>query len=335
MLPAHIAARSAAGGRIALQAGPESRISKLLSRISKLLSRISNPISRIIRDFMHLVKEPLFQFLVLGVLILAVYQFSAGRRQATEREILVTQTQIDGLVDAFARTWQRPPTKSERDGLIQDHLREEALYREGIAMGLDRNDPVVRRRLRQKLEFVADSIVAQSAPTDADLQTHLNGNADAFRVEPRFSFSHVFLNPDRHGNALEREAGRLLDQLKAGSADPATTGDRILLDPDYSHATPDEIEKLFGRRFADSLSDLTVGEWVGPVPSGYGVHLVRVEASTPGRVPELGEVRDAVARDWAYTSRRDARERFYQAVLRRYEVTIEGSELSTAGTAAP
>jgi len=270
-------------------------------------------------------KEPLVHFLVLGALIFAGHGLVGRAGAPAPGRIVVSQGQLESMRVGFARTWQREPTPEEWEGLIRDRVREEVYCREAMALGLDRDDTVIRRRLRQKMEFISDDIAARSQPTEAELRAYLAAHPESFRVEPRFTFSHVFLNPDRHGQNLARDAARLLAQLKqAGTgADAPALGDPFLLERQFRSVPASEVEKQFGKGFAAKLGGIPPGEWQGPVASGYGVHLVRVSERAEGGLPALADVRDAVAREWESSRRQEANEKFYQGLLKGYTVTIE------------
>jgi hypothetical protein len=209
--------------------------------------------------------------------------------------------------------------------LIDDYIREEVLYREALAMGLDRDDTIVRRRLRQKLEFLTEETVETVAPSDAELQTFLQQHANAFRVEPRLAFQHVYLSRNRRGDATDTEARELLAQLSTGDAatGPTALGDPFLLPHEFALSSCSEIARLFGDAFATQLQDLEPGRWAGPIASGYGLHLVYVRERVDGRVPALAEVRQAVQREWFAARRKAVNEQFYQRLRAQYTVVVE------------
>jgi hypothetical protein len=273
----------------------------------------------------RILKEPLLHFLLLGAAIFVAYSLVSKRSSAEPGKIVVTVGQIEHLADGFAKTWQRPPTDGEMKGLIDDWVHEEIATREAIAMGLDKDDTIIRRRLRQKLEFVSDDIAAQTEPTDADLNAYLKAHPDSFRVEPRFTFSQVYLDPAKHSDNLARDTAQILAQLKqdGGKADSSALGDSILLDPTFQSAPTTEIAKQFGETFAAELGKFAPGQWHGPIESGYGVHLVFISERTEGRLPELVEARDAVRREWDNARRLEGNGKFYQELMKRYTVTIE------------
>lgn len=286
---------------------------------------------------MHrLFREPLVHFLLLGALIFAGYRFMVADGGGWPAgDIIVTEGRIRNLAETFTRTWQRPPTPEEIDGLVAEFIREEVLYREALAMGLDRDDIVVRRRLRQKYEFISeDTVGAALEPAEQELAEFLRTNADRYRIDSRWSFRQVFLDPQRRGEKLGADAAGLLAALRSGGEgnDAARLGDSLMLEPRYDDVTDTDLARVFGGEFATALASQPPGQWVGPLMSGYGAHLIYIESRIPGRTPELAEVRDAVARDWSQQKRTQALESQYQALRARYRITIEGQ---SAGDRAP
>ena len=277
----------------------------------------------------RILKEPLFHFLLLGAgLFIAYGLISKSGSSSAPGKIVVTVGHVEHLAAGFAKTWQRPPTDAELKGLVDDWVREEIATREAIALGMDKDDTVIRRRLRQKLEFVSDDIAAQTEPTDADLNAYLQAHPESFHVEPRFTFSQVYLNPAKHGTNLVRDAAQLLAQLQqaGGKAEVSALGDSLLLENKFAAVPAGEVAKQFGEEFAAALGGIKPGQWQGPVESGYGMHLVLVSERTEGRKPELADVRDVVRREWTNARRLEGNAKFYAELLKRYNVTIEGLE---------
>jgi hypothetical protein len=241
------------------------------------------------------------------------------------RKIVISQGQLAALVDGFARTRQRPPTREELEGLIRASVREEVYCREAVALGLDKDDLIIRRRLAQKMEFLSEDIAAQAKPTDADLNAYLQSHPDKFRIEAQFTFRQLYLNPEKHGANLAGDAARLLAKLNqpGGDARFAEMGDPLMLDNAFTAAPTGEIARQFGGEFAAKLAGLKPGRWQGPVQSGFGVHLVFVRERTEGRMPALAEARDAVIREWEDARRQEANEQLYQGLLKHYTVIIE------------
>ncbi len=269
-------------------------------------------------------KEPLLHFIVLGALIFVAYEaFDSGA--AAPDEIVLTRGQQEHLITAFSRTWQRPPMEAEFEGLVRDWIREEIAYREGQAMGLDTNDTIIRRRLRQKLELVTEDLVALAEPTEEELQAWLDANTATYTLEPRYTLRQVYFSPDRRGEAVVRDAEQALVLLQTGGAmvDPDQVGDPLPLPSMMRDEWESAIARQFGSVFTDGLATLEPGGWSGPVESGFGVHLVFLEAVTPGRPMTLEEARAAVTRDLGKARRDEAVDTLYETLAERYTVTVE------------
>ena len=274
---------------------------------------------------MKILREPLLHFLLLGAAIFVAYSFVSKRSNEEPGQIVITRGQIENIATTFAKTWQRPPSAEELKNLIRERVKEEVLCREAMALGLDQDDTVIRRRLRQKMEFVSDDIAAQTEPTDVDLAAYLQAHADKFRVEQQFTFRQVYLDPQKHGDNLPRDAAQLLAQLnQAGDkADVSKLGDSLMLEPALVSVPSGEIAKQFGEAFVKKLGEIQPQRWQGPVESGYGAHLVFISERTAGRLPALADVREAVRREWDNARRVEANEKFYGDLLKRYTVVIE------------
>src|SRR6476659_9062032 len=178
-----------------------------------------------------LIREPLFHFLLLGAVIFLLAGRVRGGRVGSGDKIVVTQSGIESMVVGFSRTWMRPPTQEELRGLVDDFVREEVLYREAKAMGLDQDDVIVRRRMRQKFEFLAEDLAARTGPpTDQELQAYLRQHADRYSEEPRFGFEQIFFSREKRGASAEAEATAMLVRLRGKSTiDMEKLGDAFLL----------------------------------------------------------------------------------------------------------
>jgi len=230
-------------------------------------------------------REPLTHFLLLGALLFIWYDWSGGGTGPGSNRIVITSGLIDHLASGFQRTWQRPPTEDELKALIDDYVKEEIAYREAIGMGLDRDDTVIRRRLRQKLEFIVEDIVEAAPSTDADLQAWLDEHPDQYAVEPEVALRQVYVSTDRRGDQAADEAQRLVGLLNAAGtdADISTTGDSIMLPQEIDLSPRSFIERTFGDEFASRVVTLEPGRWHGPIASGYGLHVVLVREGDPAR----------------------------------------------------
>ncbi len=271
-----------------------------------------------------ILSEPLFHFLLIGSLLFGGHSYLQNDTRSTPQNFVVSAGKIEHLTSLFSRTWQRPPTRVELEGLIDDYIREELAYREGMEMGLDEDDTIIRRRIRQKLDFIADDLGSQIEPTEEQLTTFLDENPDTYRIDPRITFRQVFLDPERHALDLQESLAKLLDTLKSDPrADADQLGDQTLLEYQNADRSKRKVASNFGLQFAEEIVKLPLQQWHGPIRSSYGVHAVYVSERTDGRLPLLSEVRDAVHRDWEQKHRTDLVESFYKELMKKYEIAIE------------
>jgi len=276
-------------------------------------------------------REPLLHFFALGALVFLYYSWRTGDAGDAE-SIVVSRGQQTNLISTFAQTWGRPPTEDELVALVDDYLREELAYREGSALELDRNDTVIRRRLRQKLELLAEDLATLAPPTAAEIEASYAANGEGFRTDSRYSFEQIDFSSDRRGDSAEGDALTLLAALRAGTlrSDDAS-GDSRVLSPRLSNVGEREIASIFGESFADALASLTPGEWGGPVRSAFGWHVVHVIERVPGEIPPLEAIADRVQAELLVERRRAALDLLYAGLAERYNISVESLE-STDGS---
>jgi hypothetical protein len=266
-----------------------------------------------------LLSEPLLHFLLLGAVLFGVY---AVRGPQQDREtVVVSAGQIEHLATTFLRTWQRPPDSEELNVLIDGYVVDQILSREAIKLGLDRDDTVIRRRLRQKMEFVSEDIAATRPPTSAELENYLDEHPDLFRQDTRYTFEHRFVGDAGDGARVAAE--RLRKQLENGTPIPHAQTDLMMIPREFADASRREVDRHFGDGFAAQLDSVAPDVWGGPLRSGYGLHLVRVTGRTPARSPGLAEVRDEVEREFVNARRLLAQEQMLASLRERYDVIIE------------
>lgn len=279
----------------------------------------------------RIVKEPLAQFLGLALMIFLTYGALNGSETRRPDRIVVSRAKIEQLASYFAMTQQRPPTASDLKGLIDDYVKEEIYYREALALGLDKDDTVIRRRLRNKMEFLSQAEAEGSVPTGPDLEAYLKANPRKFEIEPAFAFRQIYLSPDKRGTRAGKDAASLLAELLNDPAlDPVTLGDSTLLPSELPVTSKTSIGQIFGQQFADALDQVTPGQWTGPIKSAYGLHIVRISERRAERVPSLAEVRDTVAREWANEKRIAIDEARLRTLWKRYDVSIESGPQAKA-----
>ena len=280
----------------------------------------------------RLFKEPLIQFLLIGACIYGAYGlFAPPEESDLDTIVVVDANRINGFVAQWSSRWNRPPTKEELDGLVNGYVREEILYRQAVAMGLDEDDPVTRRRMAQRLEFLTSDLAKLVEPDEAELEQYLRDNIDQFRTPDLISFIQVFFDPDARGDDTLDDANKALEELKtAGVPDPENlqAGDGFMLPNYFGSATELEVRKRLGGGFTESLIALEPDAWHGPVLSGFGVHLVYVFEKVQAPVPVLADVRQQVLEAWQREQMDSFNQKFYEGLKDRYTVIVEDDGLA-------
>jgi hypothetical protein len=270
---------------------------------------------------------------ILGAVLLVVYAVvSDAFSSDSSRRIEIGEAAVELLAANWERQWRRRPTEDELRSLVEARVREEVLYREALAVGLDRDDVVVRRRMVQKMELLSQDLALLADPTDQELQAFFQERPEEYRLPPRLSFSHVYFNLDQRGPAAEADSRRVLDQLRAEEPTPERAperGDRFMLRHDYSLHSPLEVQQLFGGRFAEALFKLEPG-WHGPVASGYGIHLVRVGQRADSRIPEFSEIRDRLVADYNRMRSDRAKTALFEGLSSGYHIEIDDEAVRQA-----
>jgi hypothetical protein len=283
----------------------------------------------------RLIREPLVHFLVLGALLF-LWSGWSGSGGAGSNRIVITTGVVDYLGAGFHRTWLRAPNEAELKGLIDEHVKEEIAAREAMTMGLDRDDIVIKRRLRQKLEFLLVDSSAAAPPSDAELQRWLERHPEALRVEPQLSFQQVMLRPERRGATAAADATKLLAKLRTAGPGVAAQnlGDASMLPAETPLQPLSEVARTFGQDFADALATLPPGQWSGPVESSFGLHLVFVHQSTTGSAADIATVRPLVEREVLAERRKSELDALYERLLAKYAVSIDMPNAPISAVAA-
>ncbi len=266
-------------------------------------------------------REPLLHFFVLGALMFGVYAMLNPDSANAPDEIVVSRGQVQNLQLQFERVWQRPATAAELQGLIDNWVKEEIFYREGVTLGLDRDDAVVRRRVGQKLEFIIES-AAPPPPTDAELQAWLDSHAGDYEIEPVYSLRQVYFDPARH----DKPEAVIAAARHALTSGKHVDGDTTLLPPAMEAVSATEAQRVFGDAFAQSLKSLPVGGWHGPIESSFGLHLVELILQDPARPATLVQARAEVERDFVHARSNQANAAFYDKLRAKYAVRIESPD---------
>ena len=276
----------------------------------------------------RLLQEPILHFLLIGIVLFVVYgKVAAPNRAGTS--IVVSEAMVDEMAREHEARWTRKPSDQELAGLVDAYVRDEILYREGLALGLDRDDALIKRRVRQKFEVIAEEQSAREPPSDADLTAYITENEGRFLLPATVSFEQIFLDNARIPADVERAVAAARVALAHG-ADPNELGRVSMLPSRVENAAQDLIARDFGTGFAGQVETALLGRWSGPIESSFGAHLVRVTARTPTALPELDRIGRMVPRaEWENERRTSSRSDSYQKLRSQYTVVIEAKKLAS------
>jgi peptidyl-prolyl cis-trans isomerase C len=275
----------------------------------------------------RLVREPLIHFLLLGAILFGAYAYLERKHGGADqpKQIELTIGDLSQLIQVFRSQWRRDPTPEELRVLVEEKAREEILYREALALGLDKDDTIVKRRMAQKMQFLAEDVAAAREPTVEELRAWYEANRDNFAFPPRVSFRHLYFSPDRRGTRAHEDAISALTKLAGQPEDSnvaATLADAFMFQEYYRDRTPEFLGKEFGPNFALNVVKLTPGSWQGPVESGFGWHLVFVDTLIPGRAPAFEEVEVEVKKAWLAEQKAQAWQKTYQDLRAKYTILL-------------
>jgi len=245
-------------------------------------------------------REPLLHFVVLGGLAFALHRALFGAPSSSY--VTAEDAPIEQIREDWLSTHGALPSAEQEAALFREWTEDEILYRRAIELGLDQNDTIVRRRLIQRMRFLLEDTVRIEPPTDAELRGWLAAHPDRFALPAKISFSQRFFSRGKRGAALSSDAQAALGILLE-DPDAVTDDDPFFRGSRFDQATPSEIKRAFGEKFADAMADLPLGQWQGPLESSYGLHLVRITERTAASTPALETVRDQVEQDWLQSER--------------------------------
>jgi len=275
----------------------------------------------------HFLREPLVHFLLIGAVLFAVYHYAqpAGSTAPSSKQIQMTLDELAQLAVLFQSQWRRDPTPEEFSRLVESKVQQEVLYREALAMGLDKDDEIVKRRMAQKMQFLAEDVAAAREPTIDELKNWYEKNSAKFALSPRLSFRHLYFSPDRRGARAREDAAKALVKLDGQPEDSKlapSLADPFMFQDYYRDRAPDYLGKEFGPQFAQAVEKLATGSWQGPIESGFGWHLVFVDTVIPGRIPAFEEIEPDVKTAWLGEQKAQAWEKAYKEMRAKYTVLL-------------
>jgi peptidyl-prolyl cis-trans isomerase C len=272
-------------------------------------------------------REPLLHFLVLGAVLFGAYAYFQRGRGGVEssKQIALSLDDLRTMDIYFESQWHRQPTPAELKAMVEDKVREEVLYREALAMGLDKDDTIVKRRMAQKMQFLAEDVAAAHEPSTAELKAWFEKNSNKFALPSRYSFRHLYFSPDKRGKNAQGDAAKALAKIVGQPEDSrlaVSLADPFMFQDYYGDRAPEALAKEFGPQFVVALEKLKPGSWQGPIESGYGWHLVYVDTVIPGRIPAFEEMEPDVKTAWLGEQKQQAWQKAYQQMRAKYTLLL-------------
>jgi peptidyl-prolyl cis-trans isomerase C len=283
-------------------------------------------------------REPLLHVVLIGLTLFAVYHAvhpDAGQQRDPNR-IVITADDLAQIRLTWMAQWHRPPTPEEMRNLLDGKIREEVLSREALALGLDNEDTIIKRRLAQKMEFIMEDASALREPASDELRRWFAQNTQRFAMPSLVTFRHLYFSPDRRSSGARDAAAEALRKL-AGKPEEAPEleglSDPFMFQDFYAERSPDQVANIFGTSFARALAGVEPRKWQGPIESGLGWHLVWVESAIPGRIPAFEEVEARVKSEWSDEQRAEGKRKIFDHMRDRYQIVVPEAAPATPGGA--
>jgi peptidyl-prolyl cis-trans isomerase C len=279
---------------------------------------------RFLTALQNAIREPLVHFLLIGFLVFVVYGvLNHGKNANINHQIVLTLDDLKQLDASFVSQWSRQPTSQEFNGLLESFVRQEILYREGLAMGLDKDDTIVKRRMAQKMEFLSEDVAAAHEPTTLELKDWYAKNSRQFALPGRATFRHLFFGFDRRGQQAQTDAESAFARISGLPEDSPVAksqADPFMFQNYYADRAPEQLANEFGPDFAAAIFRLKSGSWQGPIESAYGWHLIWIESTMSGRIPNFEEIEPDVKTAWLADQKAEQWRKTYAKLRAQYDV---------------
>lgn len=280
-----------------------------------------------------LIKDPFTHFLIIGGLLFALYQLFGNKNDGYNNQIIISELEINNTINNWQNRWQRLPSEAELQTVLEQQVRQEVFYREALALDLGKDDPVVRRRLAEKMMFIANDLLVPEQASDAQLVEFMNAFPEKFAKPIVTSFKQIYFNPDLHGGELSQQIKHYQVVLneKQQQVNAQTLGDDFNGDFEYQHLPEHQTARFFGQQFTAQLGKLPIGRWEGPIDSGYGVHLVKIETRSKAELIPLQQAREKVLIEWRVEQQKNSNDSLYAKLRGNYEVILKHPDITVQG----
>jgi len=269
-----------------------------------------------------ILKEPFFHFILIGIALFFFYGM-VTKQTSSKNTILINDFDVSSIIASWEMQWKRPPTEKELQNLIAQNIKQEIFYQEALKMNLDHNDEIIKRRLSQKMQFLSNDIAAMIEPDDEDLKAYYKEHSDKYLTPPSYSLYQITFSPDkRKDNYID--ALETLKQFPNATFDEMKDwGDSLPFAYYFKNVNANELGLQLGSKFPAALESQELNKWVGPIPSGFGYHLVYITEKTEPLLPDINTIKDAVLRDYEYDNQKEVNELIYKELKKKYDIEID------------
>ncbi|MCK5677954.1 MAG: peptidyl-prolyl cis-trans isomerase [Flavobacteriaceae bacterium] len=269
-----------------------------------------------------ILKEPFFHFILIGIALFILYGM-VSKQSRTKNTILINDFDVSNLISKWEMQWKRPPTEKELQNLIAQNIKQEIFYQEALNMNLDHNDEIIKRRLAQKMQFLSNDIASLKEPTEVELQEYYKTHADKYLTLYSYSLYQITFSPDKRKDNFKDAAETLKQFTKATFEEMKDKGDKLPFLYHFNDVNANELALQLGSKFSEALIDQKINKWVGPIPSGFGYHLVFITNKTAPKLPDFEFRRKDVIRDFEYDKQEEVNEQIYTAMKKKYNIEID------------
>lgn len=270
-------------------------------------------------------KHPLVRILFFGLLLAITLLLIYGPRQPEleDRKIVISDAELAHMIAGWQRTWKRMPTREELNGVLKSYIRDEVVYREALNQGLDENNATVKRALITQMDMLAEGQGTEREISENDLRAYYDLRKEQFTAPAQLEFYQVYFNGAPDSIALAKKASA----WNADNTPPETalnSATPSLLPKKMTLQTTDAIDREFGNGFANTLMQLPVDEWSGPIESGFGAHLIYLDSLVPAAPLPFEQVKNEISTLLQYEEKQASKEQFYTELLQQYEIIYQG-----------
>lgn len=270
----------------------------------------------------NILKEPFLHFVLIGIALFMLYGI-VNKNSNSKNTIVINDFDVSNLISTWEMQWKRPPTEKELQSLINLNVKQEIFYQEALKMNLDHNDEIIKRRLAQKMKFLSNDIAAMVEPSEKDLKNYFQEHRDRYLLPYSYSLYQITFSPDKRKDNYKDAAETLKQFPNTTFEEMQNWGDKLPFNYYLENINANELALQLGSKFSEALEQQKSNKWIGPIPSGFGYHLVYITKKTNPQIPEFETVKKSVLRDFEYNKQQEINDQIFRELKKRYKIEID------------